>query len=348
MSVGIYWWDTVLWSTLKLRSQLKFVCCCLSGNIRYLHFPSETGYKKHECTVGGHIPFSSARPIPSAPAAVTDYQAHWGSNPIRRRESICEPGGAECVVDWKVSTSSLKVSVGVSNFDTAEIKMEWIMWNRHFHQKLTGRLSAPHAGLKPAGSHFFGTGSCSHSAMHFLKEVLQIAIRILVIHRHLLFSLLIHWRSCTHLHWPTHTLTHWPASPCPHIWTGACCPGSSGAVSSALPGTSPNSPLCSCAPSGTSSVQPGGEQHKVSRGTAVLLACVSISRWCFTLTEADIYLTSGQLLHHWDRRTEGGFLFLLLTPNILFPDRMFFFSLCITCMYHNINCSVFMSIVCIM
>lgn len=156
------------------------------------------------------------------------------------------------------------------------------MWNRHFHQKLTGRLSAPHAGLKPAGPHFFGTGICSHAAMHFLKEVLQIAIRILVIHRHLLFSLLIHWRSCTHLHWPTHTLTHWPASPCPHIWTGACCPGSSGAVSLALPGTSPNSPLCSCAPSGTSSVQPGGEggQHKVSRSCSHVSASADdVSHW---------------------------------------------------------------------
>lgn len=38
------------------------------------------------CPVGGPIPFSLACPIPSAPAAVTDYRAHRSSNPIRRRE----------------------------------------------------------------------------------------------------------------------------------------------------------------------------------------------------------------------------------------------------------------------
>lgn len=59
--------------------------------------------------------------------------------------------------------------------------------------------------------------------------------------------------------------THKPASPCLHIWMGACCPGSSGAVSSALPGTSPNSPLCSCAPSGTSSEQPEGGSTESAR-----------------------------------------------------------------------------------
>lgn len=160
----------------------------------------------------------------------------------------------------------------------------WHCWNKDGMNYLKQTFS-PEADWQVvcAGSHFLGTGSCSHAAIHFLKGVLQIAIQILVMHRHLLFSLLIHWRSCTHLLWPTHTLTHWPASPCPHIWTGACCPGSSGAVSLALPGTSPNSPLCSCAPSGTSSVQPGGGSTKSAGAqqccSHVSASAVDVSHW---------------------------------------------------------------------
>lgn len=164
-----------------------------------------------------------------------------------------------------------------------------------FLQRLTGRLSAPQTDLKPVGC-FLGTGYCNHVVMHLYSgrpagsEDPLSATEL----RHLSYSSLIHRKSfsqprkhqvCTIQNiWHfrllrtsedmlsftnTHTHTHWPASPCLHIWRGACCPGSSCAVSSALPGTSPNSPLCSCAPSGTSSAPPEGAAQS-QQGSAVM------------------------------------------------------------------------------
>lgn len=55
-----------------------------------------------------------------------------------------------------------------------------------------------------------------------------------------------------------------PAAPCPSTSGGSCCLGSSCAASSARPGTCPGRPPCSSAPSGTSSAQPGAQQHRVA------------------------------------------------------------------------------------
>lgn len=57
-----------------------------------------------------------------------------------------------------------------------------------------------------------------------------------------------------------------PAAPCPSTSAGSCCPGSSCGASSARPGTCPAHPLCSFAPSGTSSAQPANQTTKRSWG----------------------------------------------------------------------------------
>lgn len=56
--------------------------------------------------------------------------------------------------------------------------------------------------------------------------------------------------------WNLKSSTDSPASPCLRIWRGSCCLDSSCAASSARPGTSPDSHLYFCVPSGISSELP--------------------------------------------------------------------------------------------